>query len=50
MVVSLDSAIVGAIVLVFVDLVASGTVALVPGLLREFAIFERVFLYAYGAK
>src|ERR687889_688405 len=49
MVVSLYSAIVGAILLVFAGLVASGTVALVPGLFREFARSGRVLPYAYDA-
>jgi hypothetical protein len=49
MVVSLYPAIGGAILLVFAGLVASRTVALVPGLLREFAISGRVLPYAYDA-
>jgi hypothetical protein len=50
MVVSLYSAIVGAILLGFAGFVASRTVALVPGLLREFAISGRVLpSYAYDA-
>ncbi len=49
MVVSLYPAIVGAILLVFAGLVASRTAALVPGLLREFAISGRVRSADLGA-
>ena len=49
MVVGLYPAIVEAILLVFAGLVASGTVALAPGLLREFASSGRVLPYAYDA-
>jgi hypothetical protein len=49
MVVSLSSAIVGAILLVFVDLVASGMVALVLGLLRESSSSGGILSDAYDA-